>query len=69
MKLKKAITDRLAPPHQNVKNEIYTVGHMLREFNARVYTPQRLLSISFAEKKKSADGLEELRQRIEDGHI
>ena len=54
MKLKKAITDRLASAHQNVKNETCTVGYMLREFNARVYKPQRLLSISFEEEEKRA---------------
>ena len=54
MRLGKAIKKRLASASENVKTEAYTVNYMLHDFKARVYKPQRLLSIPLAEEERRA---------------
>ena len=53
-KLHAAIKKRLQACEKLVKNVEYTVQYMLDEFDARVYKPQRLLSIPLEEEERRA---------------
>ena len=49
-----AITRRLRALEKSPKNVEYTLKYMLREFGARLYKPQRLVSISYEEEERRA---------------
>ena len=53
-KLMIAIRKRQDSHENSDKNSEYTLNQMLKEFNARLYKPQRLVSLTYEEEERRA---------------